>query len=459
MFEEPIELPPARGIEHQIVLKPDSIPKHRFPYRTSHHHKDEIEWIVQELLESGFIQHSKSPFASPAILVKRKDNTWRMCVDYRYFNTLTVKHDCPIPIIDELLEELHEARYFSKIDLRSGYFEILMKPNDRYYTTFSTHHGHFEFLVMHFGLCNAPATFQSLMNQTFKAYLRTFVLVFFDDILVYSTIFSEHLVHLEKVLSLLREQKLYAEKSKCHFGQNQIEYLGRIISDQRVSIDLDKIACMVNWDVPKNVKQLRGFLGLTGYYRKFIKHYGLISKPLTDLLKNDSFIWSSTAGLAFQQLKQAMTSAPILALPNFQLPFVLETDASGYGIGAVLQQAGKPIAFLSKSLCPKNQALSIYEREFLVVLMAVQKWRGYLQGHKFIIKTDQQALKYLLDQKSLSPVQQKGFTKLVGLNYEIQYNKGSENKVADALSRCVPLSDSVLCAALTTLVHTWVQKV
>lgn len=378
-------------------------------------------------------------------------------MDYRYLNTLTVKHDYPIPIIDELLEELHGAKFFSKIDLRSGYFQILMKPEDRYLTAFSTHHGHFEFLVMPFGLCNAPATFQSLMNHVFRDQLRKTVLVFFYDILVYSPTLEEHFSHLEQVLDLLRQNKLFAKKSKCSFGLGRVEYLGHVITEHGVSTDPDKISYMVQWPKPKNVKQLRGFLGLTGYYRKFIKHYGLISKPLTDLLKKDSFHWNEKADLAFQELKQVMTIAPVLALPNFQLPFVLETDASGVGIGAVLMQEDRPFAYLSKALCPQNQSLSIYEREFLAVLMAVQKWRCYLQGHKFIIKTDQQALRYLLDQKSLSPMQQKSFTKLVGLDYEIEYKKGVENRAADALSRCYVHTTHY--TALTTVVPVRMQKV
>lgn len=246
VFAEPQGLPPTRGTEHQIVLKPGSILKHQYPYRTSHDHKDEIEKIVQKLLDTGIIQPSKSPFASPVILVKKKDGTWRMCVDYRYLNELTVKHDYPIPIIDELLDELSGSKFFSKIDLRFGYFQILMKPEHRYLTAFRTHNGHYEFLVMPFGLCNAPATFQSLMNLVFKDCLRKFTLVFFDDILIYSSTMEDHLIHLKKVLTILRENSLYAKMSKCQFGRTSIEYLGHIISHEGVSTDPQKIESMEN---------------------------------------------------------------------------------------------------------------------------------------------------------------------------------------------------------------------
>lgn len=202
-----------------------------------------------------------------------------------------------------------------------------------------------------------------------------------------------------------------------------------------VSTNPNKISCMLSWPIPQNVKQLRGFLGLTGYYRKFIKHYGISSSPLTKLLKKDNFYWTQESDLAFQRLKEAMTTSPVLALPNFSQPFVLETDASGKGVGVVLMQDHRPTAFLSKALNLRNQALSIYEREFLAVVIAVKKWRTYLQGHKFIIRTDQQALRHLFDQKSMNPTKQRWLTKLLGLDYEIQFRSGIEDKAADALSR------------------------
>ncbi|KAK4388623.1 Retrovirus-related Pol polyprotein from transposon [Sesamum angolense] len=409
VFQEPRTLPPERTIEHHIELVPDAIPRKQHPYR--------------------------------------------------YLNKLTVKHNFPIPVIDELLDELHGAKYFSKIDLRSGYFQIRMKKEDVPKTSFITHSGHYEFLVMPFGLCNAPSTFQALMNQVFEPYLRKFVLVFFDDILIYSKEWGLHMLHLKKVLELLRKHQLYAKQSKCSFAQQQIDYLGHVISEGGVATDPEKIECMKNWPVPTSVKALRGFLGLTGYYRKFIKGYGSISKPLTSLLKKDAFNWNLEAETAFNHLKEVMIRAPVLALPNFSKPFIVETDACGKGIGAVLMQEGRPIAYLSKALAAKNMGLSTYEKEFLALLLAVTKWKHYLQGNHFVIRTDQKSLKHILDQRIDSILQQKWITKLLGLSYEVQYKKGSENRAADALSRVEHDRGESQANAVTTQIPLWLQDV
>ncbi|GKD52787.1 putative mitochondrial protein, partial [Tanacetum coccineum] len=305
--------------------------------------------MVKELLEAGVIKASNSLFASPIVMVKKKDNTWRMCVDYMQLNKNTVKDKFPIPIIKELTDELHGVAVFSKV--------------------------HYEFLVMPFGLTNAPSTFQALMNEVFKAFLRKFTLVFFDDILVYSQTTEDHVTHLQLVLETMRRHKLYAKLSKCVFGTTHVEYLGYVISKEGMSTKPNKVRAMQDWPILTTLKQLKGFLGLTGYYRRFIKGFASLSRPLTQLLKENAFKWNSEAQLSFEPLKKAMVEAPVLGLPDFNQPFVIEIDASRVGLGAVLQQKGHPIAYLSKTLSPKHQSLSTYKKEFLAVLMALERWR------------------------------------------------------------------------------------
>ncbi|KAJ1690028.1 hypothetical protein LUZ63_014183 [Rhynchospora breviuscula] len=435
VFQEPKCLPPTRAIDHQIPLIDGAKAVSIRPYRFSYFQKREIDKLIEELMANSFIRSSTSPYSSPVLLVRKKDNSWRLCIDYRQLNDSTVKNKYPIPIIDDLLDELKGAKYFSKVDLRSGYHQIRMAEGDIYKTTFRTHNGHFEFVVMPFGLTNAPATFQTLMNNLFKPFIRKFILVFFDDILIYSDSMEDHVQHVQTALQILADNQLFAKQAKCEFDLTQIEYLGHIISSSGVATDPKKIQSMVDWPIPRNIKVLRGFLGLTGYYRKFVRNYGVIAKPLTDLTKKNAFCWNNQAQLAFEELKTAMSSAPVLALPDYTKQFTIETDASALGMGAVLMQGHKPIAYLSKSLGLKNQGLSTYEKEFLALLTAVKKWRHYLVHSPFVIRTDQISLKHLLEQRVSTTLQHKGLCKLLGLDYSIEYKKGKENRVADALSR------------------------
>ncbi|XP_057438197.1 transposon Tf2-1 polyprotein isoform X1 [Lotus japonicus] len=436
VFTTKIQLPPERSKVHQINLFPDQGPINVRPYRYPHHQKEEIEKQVSELMEAGIIRPSMSSYSSPVILVKKKDKSWRMCVDYRALNKATIPDKYPIPIVDELLDELNGATMFSKIDLKSGYHQIRVHENDVPKTTFRTHNGHYEYLVMPFGLMNAPATFQAIMNDIFRPYLRKFVLVFFDDILIYSKDLNEHIGHLELVLSVLLSNCFVANQSKCRFGCRQVDYLGHLISGDGVAVDPDKVQCIEAWPEPKNVKGVRGFLGLTGYYREFIKDYGKVAKPLTELTKKDNFWWGPEAQQAFTLLKSVMTTSPVLALPDFNLPFEVECDAAGRGIGAVLMQQRRPIAYFSKALSAGNLAKSVYEKELMALVLCIQHWRHYLLGRVFIVYTDHKSLKHFLQQRVSSPDQQCWLAKLLGYQFEVKYKSGLENKAADALSRC-----------------------
>lgn len=286
------------------------------------------------------------------------------------------------------------------MDLRSGYHQIRLAPGEEYKTAFQTHLGHYEFTVVSFGLTGAPNTFQFAMYDTLSPGNRKYVIVFFDDILVFSATFKEHLLHLRSVLQLLAKHQWRVKMSKCAFAQRQVGYLGHIISEAGVYTDPSKITAIETWPTPTNVKEVHSSLGLTGYYRKFIRNYGIICSSLTALLKKGVvFRWSPTEDQAFQSLKHALMSAPVLALPNFSKTFVIATDACDVGIGAVLMQDSHPLAYVSKALGPKNRSLSIYEKEFLAILLAIEHWRQYLLFAEFIIQTDQRSLTSLSDQR------------------------------------------------------------
>lgn len=267
--------------DHSIPLLPGASPVNLRPYHYNPAQKTEIEKQVSDMLQQGVIQRSASPFSSPVLLVQKKDGSWRFCIDYRHLNAITIKNRYPLPIIDELLDELAGTCWFTSLDLRAGYHQIRMKPEDEHKTAFKTHHGYYEFKVMAYGLTGAPATFQGVMNTIFEPFLRKGVLVFIDDILIYSRTLEDHIRLLRAVFSVLTEQKLKVKRSKCVFAQSSLTYLGHVISAQEVSTDARNIQSVLNWPVPSNVKEIRGFLGLAGYYRKFVRYFGLLSRPLS----------------------------------------------------------------------------------------------------------------------------------------------------------------------------------
>jgi hypothetical protein len=330
-----------------------------------------------------------------------------------------------------LLDELHGDVYFTKIDLRSGYHQIKMREEDISKMAFRCHYGHYEFLVMPFGLTNAPATFQSWFNKQ----LRKHLLVFFDDLLIYSKTWEEHLRNVDQILSIMEEQSLYAKESKCEFGMTEVLYLGHIIGAKEVQVNQEKITTIMEWPTPKTLPELRGFLGKCTYYRKFFKGFFQLCAPLTDLTKKGAFKWSEEAQATMEKMKKVMSTCLVLALSDFGLPFTLECDASGEGIGAVLMQNRHPLAYESQQLRGPELLYNIYDKEMLAIMHALSKFWQYLVGAWFVVKSEHNSLKYLLEQKDLNESQQKWVSKIQAYDFDIEFVKGKNNAVVDALSR------------------------
>ncbi|NBJ95683.1 reverse transcriptase family protein, partial [Parablautia muri] len=342
-------LPPNKEIEFVIDTYPEALPVSKNPYRMAPIELKELKVQLQELVDKGFIRSSSSPWGAPVLFVKKKDGSLRMCIDYRELNKLTIKNKYPLPRIDDLFDQLQGAKVFSKIDLRSGYYQLKVKDSDIPKTAFRTRYGHYEFLVMSFGLTNAPAAFMDLMNRVFREFLDKFVIVFIDDILIYSRNEADHEEHLRIVLSTLRQQQLYAKLSKCEFWLDKVNFLGHVISAEGISVDPTKIRAVKDWPQPRNVSEVRSFLGLAGYYRKFIKGFSILAKPLTSLTKKDlKYSWTETCEESFQTLKQKLTTAPLLVLPIEGGKFSVYCDASKIGLGCVLMQEGKVVAYASR---------------------------------------------------------------------------------------------------------------
>ncbi|GKA19246.1 putative reverse transcriptase domain-containing protein [Tanacetum coccineum] len=317
-------LPPTRQVEFHIELIPGAAPVARAPYRLAPAEMKELAEQLKELSDKGFIRPSSSPWGAPILFVKKKDGSFRMCIDYRELNKLTVKNRYPLPRIDDLFDQLQGSSIYSKIDLRSGYHQLRVREEDIPKTAFRTRYGHYEFRVMPFGLTNAPAVFMDLMNRVCKPYLDKFVIVFIDDILIYSHNEKEHEEHLKTILELLKKEELYAKFSKCEFWINTVKFLGHVIDSSGIHVDPAKIEAVKNWASPTTPSEIHQFLGLAGYYRRFIEGFSKIAKPMTELTqKNQKFDWGEEQEEAFRLLKQKLCAAPILALPKGNDDFVV----------------------------------------------------------------------------------------------------------------------------------------
>ncbi|KAA3461478.1 DNA/RNA polymerases superfamily protein [Gossypium australe] len=359
--EELLGLPPIRNVEFaiELVLGTSLIPIAL--YRMA---PIELKAQLQELTDRGLARPSFLPWGAPVLFVKKNDGSMRMCIDHRQLNKVTIKNKYPLPRIDDLFDQLKGATVFSKIELRSSYYQLRVKELDVLKTEFRTRYGHYEFLVMPLGLTNAPAIFMDLMNQIFRPYLDRFVVVFIDNIMIYSRDESEHVDHLRIVLQALRDKQLYAKFSKCEFWLREVGFLGHIVSAEGIRIDPSKISVVINWKPPRNVSKVRSFLGLAGYYRRFVKGFSMIATP-----KDVKFEWSDKCQKSFDQLKALLTEAPLLVQPESGKEFVIYSGVSLNGLGCVLMQEGKVIAYASRQLKLHEKNYPMHDLELAAIVL------------------------------------------------------------------------------------------
>ncbi|RVW93684.1 Transposon Ty3-I Gag-Pol polyprotein [Vitis vinifera] len=429
-------LPPHREFDFSIEVYPGTDPISVSPYRMAPLELKELKTQLDELLGRGFIRPSTSPWGAPVLFVKKKDGTLRLCIDYRNLNRVTVKNKYPLPRIDDLFDQLKGAKYFSKIDLRTGYHQLRVREEDVSKTAFRTRYGHYEFLVMPFGLTNAPAAFMDLMNRVFRAYLDRFVIVFVDDILIYSRSLEEHKQHLVTTLGTLRRHQLYGKLEKSEFWLTEVNFLGHVVSEAGIAIDHSKVEAVQEWQRPTNVFEVRSFLGLAGYYRRFVEDFSRIAAPMTRLTrKGVKFDWNEECENAFQELKRKLTTAPVLTAPISGELFMIYCDASTVGLGCVLMQQGKVVAYASRQLKQHERNYPAHDLELAAVVFALKTWRHYLYGEKFEVYSDHKSLKYIFTQKDLNSRQRRWMETLEDYDFALHYHPGKANVVADALSR------------------------
>ncbi|UYV61070.1 K02A2.6-like, partial [Cordylochernes scorpioides] len=427
------------NVKHRINTG-DHLPTKQRPYRVAPRERQIIQDEVNKMEKLDIIQPSESPWASPVVLIRKKDGSWRFCVDYRRLNKITKKDVYPLPRIDDTLDCLRGARFYSSMDLQSGYWQIDVEESDREKTAFITPDGLYEFKVMPFGLCNAPATFERMIDNLLKGLKWTICLCYLDDIIVFSDGFEEHLRRLQLVLNCLKKAGLCLNSKKCKFGAKTITVLGHEVSENGIRPDQEKIRAVRDFATPRSLKEVRSFLGLSSYYRRFIPNYAHVAQPLNDLLKKDSaFNWNQEEQNAFEALKSALISEPALGHFDYSSPTEIHTDASNYGIGAVLVQIQKgkerAIAYASRTLNKAEKNYSTTERECLAIIWAINIFRPYVFGQPFTIVTDHHSLCWLTNLKDPCGRLARWALRLQEFDVTVVYKSGRKHQDADCLSR------------------------
>jgi len=441
IFYEPnTKLSFTSKIKHEIKTT-DEIPVHTKSYRYPYVHKEEVRKQINEMLEKNIIRPSSSPWSSPIWIVPKKMDAsgkqkWRIVVDYRKINEKTISDRYPIPNINDILDKLGRAQYFSTLDLASGFHQIEMEETSIGKTAFNVENGHYEYLRMPFGLKNAPSTFQRVMDEVLKDVQNKICMVFMDDIIVFSSGLEEHIKNLKLIFQKLRDANLKIQVDKCEFLRHEVEFLGHIVTREGIKPNKKKIEAIQKYPIPKTPRDIKSFLGLLGYYRKFIKNFAKITKPMTECLKKNCKVEHTKEFVdCFNTCKNLLSSEPVLTYPDFNKPFELTTDASMYAIGAILSQDNHPICYASRTLNPAEIHYSTIEKELLAIVWSCQYFRPYLFGHKFTILTDHQPLQWLFSLKEPASRLVRWRLKLEEFDYQIQYKRGKQNQAADALSR------------------------